>query len=91
MLHRVPRTQLFSLQMALHIGRTYRRLYRLGAMTHDHVDAFSVQGSGGLQHVRHQRLAREGMEHFRERGLHPAALSGGQNDHFQHAGIRSGG
>jgi len=91
LLHRVPRTQLFSLQMALHIGRTHHRLHRLGAMTHDHVDASSVQDSGGLQHVRHQRLTREGMEHFRERGLHPAALSGGQNDHFQHAGIRSGG
>ena len=51
LLHGVSGTQLLGLQMALHIGRTHRRLYRLGAVTHDHVDAFSVQGSGGLQHV----------------------------------------
>ena len=87
----MARAQLFSLQVALHIGRTHRRLYRFGAMTHDHVDALCTERSGGLQHMRHQRLTREGMEHFRERGLHPATLSGGQNDHFQHAGVRLGG
>ena len=84
----MPRAQLFCLQVALHIGRTHRRLYRFGAMTHDHVDAFCIERSGGLQHMRDQRLTREGVEHFRERGLHPATLSGGQNDHFEHAGIR---
>ena len=87
----MARAQLFSLQVALHIGCTHRRLYRFGAMTHDHVDALCTERSGGLQHMRHQRLTREGMEHFRERGLHPATLSGGQNDHFQHAGVRLGG
>ena len=42
LLNRVSRTQLFSLQMALHVGRTHRRLYRFGAMTHDYMDALSV-------------------------------------------------
>jgi hypothetical protein len=83
--------QLFSLQVALHIRRAHHRLYRFGAMTHDHVDALCTERSSGLQHMRHQRLTREGMKHFRERGLHPATLSGGQNDHFQHAGVRLGG
>ena len=87
----MARAQLFSLQVALHIGRTHRRLNRFGAMTHDHMDALCTERSGSLQHMRHQRLTREGMEHFRERGLHPATLSGGQNDHFQHAGVRLGG
>jgi hypothetical protein len=35
---------------------------------------------GGPQHMRQQRLAGDGMQHLRQRGLHAGALTGGKHD-----------
>jgi hypothetical protein len=77
--------------MALHIGRTHGRLNRLGAVTHHNVDLLGTQFPCALKYVHDQRLAGQRVQHLGQRGLHSAALSGGQNDHFQHESICSGG
>ena len=35
---------------------------------------------GGIQHMRQQRLAGDGMQHLRQRGAHPRALAGRKHD-----------
>ena len=46
----------------------------------DHGQCGAGSPGSGFEHMRQQRLARHGMQHFWHRGLHARALTGGEHD-----------
>ena len=78
-LDRVTGAQLLSLHRRQ--SRRHRLDDRVHARRHHHDRAFSTQRPTTRQDMLHHRHTRHGMQHLRQVGLHPRALTGGENDH----------
>ena len=63
-----------------------RRAHLLAAMAVDHVDAGRLQRARGVDHVRQHRPPGDLLQHLRQRGLHPLAFAGGEDDDVQGCG-----
>jgi hypothetical protein len=55
----------------------------VGTVAVDDMDLFGFQQARGAVDAGQHRLAANGVQHLGQRRLHPCALAGGQDDHFQ--------
>ena len=84
----VARAQLLGLEDPLDVVVGERLLHLGAAVTVDHVDMGRIQGPGGPDDVAQQRLPGQRLQHFRQIGVHPFALTRSENDHGEcHDGI----
>ncbi len=78
---RVARTELLRLLDPLHARAGEGRSHFGAAVAMHHEDLFRLERAGRVEHVRKERPASEGMQHFRQRGVHALSLPGGEHDH----------
>jgi hypothetical protein len=55
--------------------------HTIAAMTIDHCDPFRAKRPRRIDDMSQQRLLRQWMKHFGQRGFHPRTLTGSENDH----------
>ncbi|GLH98294.1 hypothetical protein Pa4123_35690 [Phytohabitans aurantiacus] len=58
----------------------------LGAVANDHDRALRAERLGGRENVADEGATEQRVQHLWERGLHPFALTGGENDDGARAG-----
>ena len=73
--HGMAGAQLLRLQNPLDGLVRQRRLHLRAAVPVDHVDIRRVERARGADHMLQQRLPRQGLQHFRQVGVHPLALA----------------
>ena len=60
-----------------------RGAHLVTAMAMDDMDGFRQQPPGRSDHMGQHRPAGDFLQHLGQRGVHPLAFSGGQNDYMQ--------
>ena len=78
--HGMARAQLIGLQNPLDRLLVQGRLHLRAAVPVHHIDIGGIQGARGADHMLQQRLPGQGLQHFRQVGVHPLALARCQND-----------
>ena len=78
---RVTRSELLLLRDKLELWPLRERLLDLvGAVAHDHRDAVRLQGGGGPENAFDERQAADPVQDLGQLGLHPRALTGGEDN-----------
>ena len=85
---RMPGTQLRLLHGPRNIGRIEGRPHHFAAMAENHDQPDWSERTRGIDHMLGQRLAGDRVQHLGQIGMHPLALTGGEDDdlyrHFSH-------